>query len=137
VRVKDWTGAASVPRWYCAAMALFLGVRAVTTLAAGASFAVPGDGWRAVFQLVAVAILAAGAARPGLTRACVAAVTVIYLLATVSELVNGAVLLGAVPVDMRDRVVHPLIALAGAVALIIGRRVLLGGGLRGAAKDHA
>lgn len=137
MRVKDWTGAASVPRWYCVAIALFLGVRAITTLAAGASFAVPGDGWRAVFQLVAVAILVAGAARPSLTRGSVAAVTVIYLLASVSELVNGAVLLGAVPVDMRDRIVHPLIALAGAVALIIGRRMLLGGGLRGAAKEHA
>ena len=137
MRVKDWTGAASVPRWYCVAIALFLGVRAITTLAAGASFAVPGDGWRAVFQLVAVAILVAGAARPSLTRGSVAAVTVIYLLASVSELVNGAVLLGAVPVDMRDRIVHPLIALAGAVALIVGRRVLLGGGLRGAAKERA
>lgn len=137
MRVKDWTGAAGVPRWYCVAIALFLGVRAITTLAAGASFAVPGDGWRAVFQLVAVAILVAGAARPSLTRACVAAVTVIYLLASVSELVDGTVLLGAVPVDMRDRVVHPLIALAGAVALIIGRRMLLGGGLRGAAKGRA
>ena len=51
----------------------------------------------------------------------------IYLLASVPELVNGTVLLGAVPVDMRDRTVHPLIALAGAVALIIGRRMLLGG----------
>jgi hypothetical protein len=137
VRVKDWTGAASVPRWYCVAMALFLGVRAITTLAAGASFAVPGDGWRAAFQLAAVAVLVAGVARPSLTRASVVTVTVIYLLASVSELVNGAVLLGAVPVDMRDRIVHPLIALVGAVALIIGRRMLLGGSLRGAAKDNA
>ncbi len=90
-----------------------------------------------MFQLVAVAILVAGAARPSLTRACVAAVTVIYLLASVSELVAGTVLLGAAPVDMRDRVVHPLIALAGAVAPIIGRRMLLRGGLRGAAKGRA
>ena len=137
MRVKDWTGAAGVPRWYCVAAALFLGVRAITTLAAGASFAVPGDGWRAVFQLIAVAILAAGAASPRLTKISTVTVTVIYLLASVSELVNGTVLLGAVPVDMRDRIVHPLIALAGAVALIIGRRMLLGGGLRGPAKDHA
>lgn len=135
--VKGWTGAASAPRWYCVAVALFLGVRAITTLAAGASFAVPGDGWRAVFQLAAVAILAAGVASPRGARIPVATVTVIYLLAAVSELVNGAVLLGAIPVDMRDRIVHPLIAVAGAVALVIGRRMLLGGGLRGAVKDHA
>jgi len=52
----------------------------------------------------------------------VAAVTAIYLLATVSELADGATLLGAIPVDMRDRIVHPLIAVLGAIALVIGRR---------------
>lgn len=122
MRAKDWTGVASIPRWYGAAAGLFLGVRAATTLAAGASFAVPGDGWRSLFQLVAVAILAAGIASPRAARIAVAAVTVIYLLATVSELVNGTILLGAIPVDMRDRIVHPLIAVLGAIALVIGRR---------------
>jgi hypothetical protein len=122
MRVRNWTGAASVPRWYGVAIGLFLGVRSVTTLAAGASFAVPGDGWRSVFQLAAVAILAAGIASPKTARIAVAAVTVVYLLATVSELVNGTILLGAIPVDMRDRIVHPLIAVLGAIALVIGRR---------------
>jgi len=120
MHAKNWTGVASVPRWYGVAVGLFLGIRSLTTLASGASFAVPGDGWRSLFQLVAVAILAAGVARPRATRVAVAAVTVIYLLATLSELVNGTVLLGAVPVDMRDRIVHPLIALLGAIALVIG-----------------
>jgi len=120
MHAKNWTGVASVPRWYDVAVGLFLGIRSLTTLASGASFAVPGDGWRSLFQLVAVAILAAGVARPRATRVAVAAVTVIYLLATLSELVNGTVLLGAVPVDMRDRIVHPLIALLGAIALVIG-----------------
>lgn len=134
---KNWTGAASIPRWYCVAIALFLGIRAVTTLAAGASFAVPGDGWRAVFQLVAVAIAAAGIAVPRAARAAAAAVTAIYLLASLSELVNGTVLLGAVPVDMRDRVVHPLIVVTGLAALAAGRRTPLRGGLPGPAQDRA
>jgi hypothetical protein len=136
MHVKNWTGASSVPRWYCVAIALFLGIRAITTLTAGPSFAVPGDGWRAVFQLAAVAILVAGIASPRLTRISVVTVTVIYLLASVSELVNGTVLLGAVPVDMRDRIVHPSIAAAGIIALVIGRRMLLGG-LQGAVRDRA
>jgi hypothetical protein len=122
VRAKNWTGSASAPRWYAVAVGLFLGIRAVTTLAAGASFAVPGDGWRSLFQLVAVAVLAVGIARPRATRAAVAAVTVIYLLATAYEVTGGATLLGAIPVDMRDRLVHPLIAVLGAAALLIGRR---------------
>ena len=121
MRARNWTGTASAPRWYCVAAGLFLGTRAITTLAAGASFAVPGDGWRSLFQLAAAAILAAGIARPRAARAAVAAVIVIYALATVSELVDGTTLLGAIPVDMRDRLVHPLIAVLGAIALVTGR----------------
>jgi len=95
VRAKNWTGSASAPRWYAVAVGLFLGIRAVTTLAAGASFALPGDGWRSVFQLAAVAVLAAGVASPRAARAAVAAVTVTYLLATAYEVSGGATLLGA------------------------------------------
>jgi hypothetical protein len=122
MRASNWTGAAGVPRWYGVAAGLFLGIRAISTLTAGASFAVPGDGWRSLFQLIAVAILAVRIANPRATRIAVAAVVVIYLLATLSELVDGTTLLGAIPVDMRDRIVHPLIAGLGAVALVIGRR---------------
>ena len=122
MRAKEWTGTSSVPRWYCVTVGLFLGIRSITTLAAGASFAVPGDGWRSLFQLVAVAILAVGIAGPRAARIAVTAVTVIYLVATVSELADGTTLLGAIPVDMRDRLIHPLIALLGAIALVIGRR---------------
>jgi hypothetical protein len=122
MRPKNWTGVASVPRWYAVAIGLFLGIRAIATLAAGASFAVPGDGWRSLFQLIAVAILAVGIASPKTARITVATVTVIYLLATVSELVDATTLLGAIPVDMRDRIIHPLIAVLGAIALTIARR---------------
>ena len=119
MRFTNWTGAAGVLRWYAVIVGGFLFVRAISTLAGGASFAVPGTGWRSLFQLVAVAILVAGIVRPKAMRTAVAAVTVIYLLATVSELVNGTILLGAIPVDMRDRIVHPLIALLGAAALYL------------------
>ena len=119
MRFTNWTGVAGILRWYAVAVGGFLFIRAISTLAGGASFAVPGTGWRSLFQLVAVAILVAGLVRPKAMRAAVAAVTVIYLLATVSELVNGTILLGAIPVDMRDRIVHPLIAILGAAALYL------------------
>jgi len=119
VRFSNWTGAVGILRWYGVAVGGFLFVRAVSTLAGSASFAVPGTGWRSLFQLVAVAILVTGFVWPKAMRIAVAAVTVIYLLAAVSELVNGTVLLGAIPVDMRDRIVHPLIALLGAAALYL------------------
>ena len=38
----------------------------------------------------------------------------VYLVATMLELAHGTDLLGVVPVDMRDRVVHPLLAAARA-----------------------
>ena len=119
MRFTNWTGVAGILRWYAVAVGGFLFIRAISTLAGSASFAVPGTGWRSLFQLVAVAILVAGLVRPNAMRAAVAAVTVIYLLATVSELVNGTILLGAIPVDMRDRIVHPLIAILGAAALYL------------------
>ena len=119
MRFTNWTGMAGILRWYGVAVGGFLFVRAISTLAGGASFAVPGTGWRSLFQLAAVAILVAGIVRPKAMRIAVAAVTVIYLLATVSELVNGTTLLGAIPVDMRDRIVHPLIAILGAAALFL------------------
>jgi hypothetical protein len=103
--------------WYSAALALFLAIRAGTTLAAGANFDAPGDGWRSVWQLAVVGVLLIGIARPRYRSAAVVGVGVVYLLATVSELFDSVSLIGAIPVDMRDRIVHPLvacIALAGA-----------------------
>lgn len=114
----------SAARWYCVVLAVILGVRATTTLLGGADFAVPGTGWRSVWQLIMVAVLLAGAAQP--RRAVAAALTVaaVYALATASELVDGTTLLAVVPVDMRDRFLHPLFAIAGLLcaALPVYRR---------------
>jgi hypothetical protein len=106
-------------RWYCLVVGLFLGIRAVTTLAAGAHFGLPGDGWRSVWQLALTAILVAGFLWARTTTAAVAAVGVVYLAATGWEVARPDVLLGAIPVDMRDHVVHPLLAVLAAVVLVI------------------
>jgi hypothetical protein len=111
-------------RWYCVLIGGFLLVRASTTLATGASFAAPGDGWRSLLQLVAVAILAVGAARPQRALGAVAAVGVLYALQTVLGLIGGDTILGLIPVDMRDRVVHPTIALLALAIVFAGRQQL-------------
>jgi hypothetical protein len=100
----------------------FLTVRATSTLVAGASFARPGDGWRAVWQLLLVAILLTGIVRPAAAAAAAAITGAVYLAATGLELRHATDLLGVVPVDMRDRVVHPLLAVAAAVCLAIDAR---------------
>ena len=117
----NWLRAMSVLRLYCIVIGTFLGIRAISTLLAGASFAAPGDGWRAVFQLGAVAALAAGLGSSRLTRGAVVIVGVVYLAATVLELFGGTSLLGVIPVDARDRVVHPLIAIAAGTCLAVAR----------------
>ena len=64
MRFTNWTGVAGILRWYAVAVGGVVFIRAIWTLAGDASFAVPGTGWRSLFQLVAVAILVAGLVRP-------------------------------------------------------------------------
>lgn len=97
--------------------AVFLLVRALTTLAAGASFSAPGDGWRSLWQLLLAAVLIAGFARPQLARTTVGVVAAVYAVSTGLELFDGTQLLGVVPVDMRDRLVHPMLACAALFCL--------------------
>jgi hypothetical protein len=118
----SWGGAVRAPRWYCVVVGAFLAVRAVSTLVAGASFDLPGDGWRAVWQLVLVALLAIGVAWPRAAWPAVAVVGVVYSLATGLEAFHGADLFGVVPVDMRDRIVHPLLAIVAALSLLLAWR---------------
>lgn len=104
--------------WFCAALTAFLTVRATTTLAAGASFETPGDGWRSIWQLAIVATLIAGVVVPRLRPAAVAIVGANYLAAAGLELFDSTELLGVVPVDMRDRIVHPLVGLIALAVLV-------------------
>lgn len=103
--------------------AAFLLVRATTTLAMGASFETPGDGWRSVWQLALAAILIAGIVRPSIARVTVGSVAAVYALSTGLELTDGTQLLGVIPVDMRDRIVHPLLACMGLLCLWRDQRV--------------
>lgn len=119
---SGWSGWPAAARWCCVALGAFLAVRAVSTLAVGASWALPGDGWRSLWQLAMAAVLAVGVARASAAPAAVALVGAVYAAATVLELFNGVELLGAIPVDMRDRVVHPLVAIVAAVCVLIARR---------------
>ncbi|WP_197517717.1 hypothetical protein [Mycobacterium sp. E796] len=119
---SGWTGTTSAPRWYCVFIALFLGVRATSTLVAGASFNLPGDGWRSVWQLAMVVVLAVGIAYPRAASAAALAVGFVYAVAAGLEAFHGTDLVGVVPVDMRDRIVHPLLAGLAVFCVLLGRR---------------
>lgn len=118
---SGWTGAASATRWYCVAVALFLAVRATSTLAAGATFALPGDGWRSLWQLAMVLVLAVGISYLRAAPAAAGVVGLIYAVATGLEAFHSTNLLGVVPVDIRDRFVHPLLAGLALFCLLLGR----------------
>ena len=75
--------------WYCLVVALFLSIRALSTLVVGAHFTLPGDGWRSIWQLALAAILALGVAVSPTTRAAVATAGVVYCAATVWERVGN------------------------------------------------
>ena len=103
-------------RCYCAAIGSFLLIRAVSTLLAGAGYGFPGDGWRAILQLVLGTLLLAAISGRAAARRAVLAVGVIYAGQTVLGL-HGHDILGTIPVDMRDRVVHPALAILALVAV--------------------
>jgi hypothetical protein len=107
-------------QWYAVAAGLFLAVRSLTTLLASPSFALPGDGERGVFQLVIACALGAAVVRASLTGRIVLAVGLIYVVVTVLG-DPGHSVLGIFPVDGRDKIVHPLLAVLAFVTLAIPR----------------
>lgn len=123
-RAAAWFRTRTAAQFYCLLIGAFLLIRGAGTLIAGASFDTPGDGWRAAFQLaVAALLLPASRSRVGAYRAVIT-VGVVYALVTALGIANGNDVLGVIPVDARDKIVHPLIAmLALAVGIFEARRL--------------
>jgi hypothetical protein len=105
--------------WFCIAVILVFGVRAVTTLAAGGDWHTPGTGWRSLWQLIMVAVAVAGLIWQSRIRVAVGVIGATYLVASILELFDGTTLLGVIPVDARDRFIHPLVAVLAAVVLVV------------------
>ncbi|MET7770522.1 hypothetical protein [Nocardia sp. NPDC005366] len=108
-------------QWYCLVVGLFLLVRAVTTLVGDAEFTLPGSGWRATLQLVVAVVLLAGLRAAPVP--VVIGVGVLYAAETVLGFLGGGAILGVIPVDMRDRIVHPSLALIAALTVSLTLRV--------------
>jgi hypothetical protein len=66
-------------------------------------------------------MLAVGIAYPRAASTAAAMVGLIYAAATGLEVFHGTDLLGVVPVDIRDRVVHPLLAGLALFCLLLGQ----------------
>jgi hypothetical protein len=68
-----------------------------------------------------VVVLVAGIAYPRAASGAAAMVGLIYAVATGLEAFHGTDLLGVVPVDIRDRFVHPLLAGLALLGLLLGQ----------------
>jgi hypothetical protein len=87
---------------YCLAVGLFLLIRAGSTLIGGATYALPGDGWRAILQLALATLLIAATTVRTTARNAVIFVGLIYAAQTL--------------------LVHPTIAILALVAAAATRR---------------
>jgi len=102
---------------YCLAIGLFLMIRGGSTLIGGAGYGLPGDGWRAILQLVLAALLLAAITRRTRARNAAIVVGLIYAAQTLLG-IHMHDLLGIIPVDSRDRIVHPAIAILALIAVV-------------------
>jgi hypothetical protein len=91
------------------------------TLIGGATYALPGDGWRAILQLALATLLIAATTVRTTARTAAIFVGLIYAAQTLLGLRMHDIL-GIIPLDSRDRVVHPTIAILALVAAAATRR---------------
>ena len=97
-------------QWFCLVVGVLLALRGAQQLLAGAHFGTPGEGWRASQQLLFAAALLFGSARRG-ARACVLIpFAVFYTVVAFVGDINGHEAFGLLPIDTRDKFVHPLYA---------------------------
>jgi hypothetical protein len=116
----------TVPQWFCLLAGVVLLIRGVSVFVTGPGFELPGEGWHATFHLASGAVLMAAAfGTPALAYRVVVGFALAYGFVAVVGAVDGQDVLGVIPVDTRDNVVHGVyVALALAViALGAGRKV--------------
>ena len=115
-----WLRSRTLAQGYCLLIGAFLLIRGASTLVAGASFAFPGDGWRGCFQLLVAGLLLVGSAGAVRAYRTVLGVGVLYALITALGIASGHDIVGILPLDMRDKIVHPALALLALIVVLCG-----------------
>jgi len=93
-------------------------VRGSTVLLGGPSFGTPGEGWHALFHLVAGLLLLPASVNARVARPAVAVFALVYGIVALAGIVDMHDAFGVIPIDTRDNVIHSIyVALAlGALA---------------------
>src|SRR4051812_45326207 len=103
----------TVTQWFCMLAGALLLVRGTTVLLGNPSFGTPGEGWHAIFHLVAGLLLLPASLNARLARPAVAAFALVYGLVAIWGIVDGHDAFGVIPIDTRDNVIHSVyVALA-------------------------
>lgn len=116
-----WRGRTAA-QWFCLVVGVLLALRGAQQLVAGASFATPGDGWRATQQLLTATLLLLAHRNRVLAYRVLIPFALYYSVLSVVGDINGHEAFGLVPVDGRDLIVHPLYAAVSLLILGLGAR---------------
>jgi len=109
-------------QWFCLVVGILLALRGLQQLADGAGFGTPGEGWRASQQLLTALMLLVAQRSERWARWALVPFALFYTaLAIVGDL-NGHEAFGLLPVDGRDKIVHPVYAVAALLLLAAGWR---------------
>ena len=106
-------GGRSAAQWICLVAGLLLGARGVAGLVSDPAFSLPGEGWHSVLHLGTGLALLACSARADLAGAGALAFGVFYAALVAFGAADGHDVVGVVPVQSADHVVHSAYAAAG------------------------
>jgi hypothetical protein len=113
VRLRSRTAA----QWFCLVVGVLLALRGAQQFVAGAHFGTPGEGWRASQQLLTAALLLWGQRTERTALLVLIPFALFYTVVAVVGDINGREAFGLLPIDGRDKIVHPIYAVL-ALALL-------------------
>ena len=114
--------ARTAAQWFCLVVGVLLALRGAQQLLAGAGFGTPGEGWRASQQLVTALLLLLGQRTQRGARLVLIPFALFYAVLAIVGDINGHEAFGLLPIDTRDKFVHPIYAVLALALLAAGRR---------------
>ncbi|HEV2981974.1 MAG TPA: DUF4383 domain-containing protein [Solirubrobacteraceae bacterium] len=112
--------ARSAAQWFCLVVGVLLALRGAQQLLGGAGFGTPGEGWRATQQLLTSLLLLLGQRTERGARLVLIPFALFYVVLALVGDINGHEAFGLLPVDARDKVIHPLYAVLALLILAAG-----------------
>ena len=109
-------------QWFCLVVGILLALRGTQQLVAGAGFNAPGEGWRASQQLLTALLLLLGQRTQAGARLVLIPFALFYAVLAIVGDINGHEAFGLLPIDTRDKFVHPVYAVLALALLAAGWR---------------